>query len=77
MRADGYDYEDGKGPALLLFLVANSEADIAGIVEVLTNERILENDLSDVGVALNENGLCRYAYPARLAGGSFLLRPRP
>ncbi len=74
IRSDGYDYDDGIGPAMLLFLLANSEGDIAGVLEVLNSQRILDNDLSGIGVAIEENGLCRYAYPARLAGSSFVLR---
>lgn len=77
VRPDGYDYDDGKGPAMLLFLLADSEADIAGILETLNAERILENDLKDVGVGLIENGVCRYVYPRRLAGSTFLMRAPP
>jgi hypothetical protein len=68
---DGFDYaaEDGAAPCLLLFLRA---ADVAGavpvIVEVLTSERVLDNDLSGVPVAVDDGGEFRVVHPPDFRG---------
>ena len=67
---DGYDY-DGKGaaPCLLLFLrTEDADGAIRTIVNVLTSERVLENDLSAVPVAVDDGGGCRVVHPPDFQG---------
>ena len=58
---------------MLLFLLASSEADLPRVIEVLNAQRILDNDLSDIRVAIEKDGVCCYAHPPRLAGSTFRL----
>jgi hypothetical protein len=53
---DGYDYVgEDSAPCLLLFLrTDDAKAAIPGIIEVLKSERVLENDLSSVPVAVED-----------------------
>ena len=69
---DGYDYVgEGAMPCLLLFL-STSDADgaIPTVVEVLKSERVMENDLSAVPVAVEDGEKFRVVYPPDV-GGTF------
>jgi hypothetical protein len=58
---------------MLLFLLANSEADLPFVVDVLQTQRLLENDLSDVTVAVAETGNWRVVHPPRLFGSAIVI----
>lgn len=74
IRANGYDYDDGVGPALLLFLVAEDQTDLQTILGVLEAGPLLENDLRATPVAVKEESVCRLVHPPALVGTSFQLR---
>jgi hypothetical protein len=67
---DGYDYAgEGSAPCLLLFLrTKDANAAIPGIIEVLKSERVLENDLSCVPVAVEDGEHFRIVHPPGFAG---------
>jgi hypothetical protein len=72
--SDGYDYARGDGPApcLLLFLRTSDAANaLPGLLEVLKSERVLENDLSDVPVAVDDGRSFRVVHPADFSGKFF------
>jgi hypothetical protein len=65
---DGYDYV-GQGNFLHLFLETDDpERDVPGIVEVLTSERLLGNDLSKVPIAIRDGDSFRVVHPPSFAG---------
>ena len=61
----GYDYVgEGATPCLLLFLSAeDADALLPVVLEVLKVERVLENDLSDVAVAIEDGEDFRVVHP--------------
>lgn len=76
---EGYDYADdanagGGGsaaPCLLLFLgAADADADAAlpVVLEILKSERVLENDLSSVAVAVEDSDGFRVVHPPGFGG---------
>jgi hypothetical protein len=67
---DGYDYVgEGFAPFLLLFLRTDDpNAAIPSVIEVLKTERVLENDLSDVPVAVEDGGHFRVVHPPGFQG---------
>ena len=69
---DGYDYVgEGSAPCLLLFLrTDDAKAAIPGIIEVLKSERVLENDLSSVPVAVEDGDHFQVVHPPGF-GGTF------
>ena len=75
---EGYDYADDGGggatPCLLLFLgAADADAALPGVLEILKSERVLENDLSDVAVAVEDGDEFRVVHPPGFDGE---FRPR-
>lgn len=74
IRTDGYDYDDGPGPRLLLFLVADGSEDLRTIITVLNAGPMLENDLRETTVAIELDRICRIVHPPTLAGTTFKLR---
>ena len=72
---DGYDYAGvGPAPCLLLFLKTDDPSSaIPGIIEVLNSERVLENDLSRVPVAVEDGDNFQVVYPPGFEGT--FLRP--
>lgn len=69
---DGCDY-DGESHLVLFFESENLEADVATLVEVINNERILENDLRPAAVvAVERDGAYEVVYPPAFRG-MFLL----
>jgi len=66
----GYDFVGKRSsPSLMLFLRSDdAEAALSVVIEVLQNERILDNDLSDVPVAIEDNEEFRVAYPPNFRG---------
>jgi hypothetical protein len=67
---DGYDYAgEGSAPCLLLFLRTDDvSAAIPGVIEVLKSERVLENDLSCIPVAVEEGDQFRVVHPPGFEG---------
>jgi hypothetical protein len=72
---NGYDYAaDGAAPCLLLFLSADDpDAALPVVLEVLKFERVLDNDLSDVPVAIEDGNGFRVVHPPGFSGDF----PRP
>lgn len=72
---DGYDYVgDDSQPCLQLYLYADDAvAAIPTVIEVLKTEQILENDLSDVPVAIDDGVEFRIVHPPGFVG----VFPRP
>jgi hypothetical protein len=69
---DGYDYDDED--CILIFLKAKTEKDLQSIIQVLKGKKILKNDLSKTGVAIEGRaGTCRFVYPPDLEGETFKL----
>jgi hypothetical protein len=66
----GYDYVgDGASPHLLLFLrTEDADAVVPAVVEVLESDRVLENDLSTVPVAVEDGGEFRVVHPPGFKG---------
>ncbi|MDP1824999.1 MAG: hypothetical protein Q8L48_17210 [Archangium sp.] len=76
IQTNGYDYDDGVGPSLLLFLVAQAPGDLSLILTVLDSGPMLGNDLRETPVAVEDGGICSYVHPPRLVGTTFRLRKR-
>jgi hypothetical protein len=72
---NGYDYaRDGATPCLLLFLSADdADATLPVVLEVLKSERVLNNDLSEVAVAIEDGHGFRVVHPPGFSGDF----PRP
>jgi hypothetical protein len=72
---DGYDYVgEGSAPRLQLYLRADDAlAALPGIVDVLKTERVLDNDLAGVPVAIEDGEEFRVVHPPGFAGAF----PRP
>jgi hypothetical protein len=72
---DGYDYVgDRSQPCLQLYLHAEDAfAALPTLVELLKSERVLNNDLSDVPVAIEDGDAFRIVHPPGFAGAF----PRP
>jgi hypothetical protein len=70
MKDDGYDYaSEGAATLLLLFLSTDDpNASVPVVVEVLRSERVLENDLSDVPVAVEDGDGFRVVHPPEFRG---------
>jgi hypothetical protein len=66
----GYDYAgDAAAPSLLLNLVANdAAAALPGILEVLKWQRVLQNDLSEVPIAIEDGEQFRVVHPPDFRG---------
>jgi hypothetical protein len=63
LRDDGYDYL-GEPPFLFLFLQASElEPALACVLEVVTNIRVLDNDLRSAVVAVERDGGHEVVYP--------------
>ena len=67
---DGYDYVvNGTTAHLQLFLTApDADAGIRGIIRVLTRERVLNNDLSQVPIAIDDGKTFRVIHPPDFRG---------
>ena len=67
---DGYDYNgEGAAACLLLFLrTEDADGAIRTIVEVLTSQRVLENNLSAVPVAVDDGREFRVVHPPDFQG---------
>src|SRR5262245_16658771 len=67
---DGYDYAgEGSAACLLLFLrTDDANAAIPNIIEVLGSERVLENDLSGVPIAVEDGDQFRVVHPPGFEG---------
>jgi len=66
---DGYDYVGEGGASYLLLFLRTEDVDgaVSTIVDVLKSERVLENDLSAVPVAV-EDGAFRVIHPPNFKG---------
>jgi hypothetical protein len=67
---DGYDYSgEGATPCLLLFLRAEDpDASFPVVLDVLKTERVLENDVSEVPVAIEDGEEFRVVHPPGFRG---------
>ena len=69
---EGYDYADddgGAAPCLLLFLGAeDADAALPVVLEILKTERVLDNDLSSVAVAVEEGDEFQVVHPPGFDG---------
>jgi hypothetical protein len=67
---DGYDYVgEGFAPVLLIFLrTSDPTATIPGVIEALMSERVLDNNLSDVPIAVEDGGQFRVVHPPNFQG---------
>jgi hypothetical protein len=67
---DGYDYLQTDGaPCLSLFLQTDdAAAAMPEIIRVLKSERVLDNDLSEVPVAIEDGETFQVVYPPNFAG---------
>jgi uncharacterized protein (DUF1810 family) len=72
---DGYDYVgEATAPCLLLFLRTDDvQTGIAVVIDVLKSERVLDNDLSEVPVAVEDSVKTSVVHPADFQG-TFRLR---
>lgn len=61
----GYEYAgDGAAPYLLLFLdTEDPDGALPAVIKVITSERVLENDLSAVPVAVEDGKQFRVVHP--------------
>jgi hypothetical protein len=68
--ADGYDYVgESRAPCLHLFLKTDdADAALPVVIEVLKSEKVLDNDLSEVPVAIEDGEEFRVVYPADFRG---------
>jgi len=73
---DGYDYGgDGPAPHLFIFLRTDEpHAAVGVVVDFLKSERVLENDLSEVLVAVEDGDHFRVVHPPGFSG--MFHRPR-
>jgi hypothetical protein len=71
---NGYDYAP-EGNALIIFLeTSNLQSALATILEVIKNEKVCENDLSDAVVAVKQDDCFEVIYPVGYTG-TFAVRP--
>jgi hypothetical protein len=68
--ADGYDYVgESRAPCLVLFLKTDdATAALPVVIEVLQTERVLDNDLSELPVAIEDGTEFRVVYPPDFHG---------
>jgi hypothetical protein len=76
MKDEGFDYAgEGANSFLLVFLSTDDPDDLVPVVvEVLKSERVLENDLSTVPIAVQDGTQFRVVHPPNFLG--VFQRPR-
>ena len=74
---DGYDYAgSSQNPCLLVFLATESlEQASAAVIGFLQHERVLENDLASVPVAIEDEDAFKVIHPPDFSGSFFYPSP--
>jgi hypothetical protein len=74
VRDGGYSYgaveEEGGAPPLVLLLLAQDEAAVGQVIDVLQNVRVLDNDLALAAEVFAErDGAAERIFPPAISGG--------